>query len=72
MDIRLELVTILVSDIDRAKRFYVHQVGFSLEQDVQADVTHRLVELLPPASPCAVALPSATRTPPLGRSRASS
>jgi catechol 2,3-dioxygenase-like lactoylglutathione lyase family enzyme len=38
---RLELVTVPVSDIDRAKRFYVDQVGFSVEKDVRVDETHR-------------------------------
>ena len=35
MDLRLELVTVPVADVDRAKAFYVEQVGFSVEQDVQ-------------------------------------
>lgn len=56
MDMRLELVTVPVSDVDRSKRFYVDQVGFRVEQDVEVDRTHRFVELLPPGSPCAVAL----------------
>jgi predicted enzyme related to lactoylglutathione lyase len=52
MDLRLELVSVPVADIDRAKAFYVDQVGFCVEQDVQVDENHRFVELIPPA-PCA-------------------
>lgn len=53
---RLELVTVPVSDVDRAKAFYVDQAGFSVEQDHQVDETHRFVELMPPGSPCSIAL----------------
>jgi predicted enzyme related to lactoylglutathione lyase len=56
VDMRLELVTVPVSDIDRAKRFYVDQVGFAVEQDVRVDEAHRFVELLPPGASCSVAL----------------
>jgi predicted enzyme related to lactoylglutathione lyase len=53
---RLELVTVPVSDVDRAKAFYVDQAGFTTEQDVQVDDEHRFVELMPPGSPCSIAL----------------
>jgi catechol 2,3-dioxygenase-like lactoylglutathione lyase family enzyme len=53
---RLELVTVPVSDVDRAKAFYVDRAGFSVEQDHQVDETHRFVELMPPGSPCSIAL----------------
>src|SRR6187200_951645 len=56
MDLRLELVSVPVTDVDRAKAFYVDQVGFSVEQDVQVDEDHRFVELMPPGSPCSIAL----------------
>jgi catechol 2,3-dioxygenase-like lactoylglutathione lyase family enzyme len=56
MDMRLELVTVPVADVDRAKAFYVEQAGFSVEQDVQIDTGHRFVELMPPGSPCSIAL----------------
>jgi len=55
---RLELVTVPVSDVDRAKAFYVDQVGFTAEQDHQVDQAHRFVELMPPGSPCSIALTS--------------
>lgn len=56
MIFKLELVTVPVSDVDRAKAFYVDQAGFSVEQDVYVDETHRFVELMPPGSPCSIAL----------------
>ena len=56
MDLRLELVSVPVADVERAKAFYVDQVGFGVEQDVQVDENHRFVELMPPGSPCSIAL----------------
>src|SRR3954452_20966726 len=56
MYMRLELVTVPVSDVDRAMAFYVEQTGFSVEQDVRIDDAHRFVELKPPGSPCSIAL----------------
>jgi predicted enzyme related to lactoylglutathione lyase len=56
MIFRLELVTVPVADVDRAKSFYVDQVGFQVEQDVTVDDDHRFVELVPPGSPCSIAL----------------
>jgi catechol 2,3-dioxygenase-like lactoylglutathione lyase family enzyme len=53
---RLEMVTVPVADVDRAKAFYVDQVGFEVEQDVRIDEDHRFVELVPPGSPCSIAL----------------
>jgi catechol 2,3-dioxygenase-like lactoylglutathione lyase family enzyme len=52
---RLELVTVPVADVDRAKAFYLG-IGFIEEQDVQVDPEHRFVALLPPGSPCSIAL----------------
>jgi catechol 2,3-dioxygenase-like lactoylglutathione lyase family enzyme len=54
--LRLELVTVPVADVDRARAFYVDQVGFRVEQDVRVDDGHRFVELAPPGSPCSIAL----------------
>jgi catechol 2,3-dioxygenase-like lactoylglutathione lyase family enzyme len=56
MELRLEMVTVPVADVDRAKAFYVERVGFSTVQDVRVDAQHRFVELLPPGSPCSIAL----------------
>ena len=49
-------MTVPVSDVDRAKAFHVNRVGFAVEQDRQVDADHRFVELIPPGSPCFIAL----------------
>jgi predicted enzyme related to lactoylglutathione lyase len=56
MEFRLEMVTVPVSDVDRAKSFYVELLGFTVEQDVQVDAGHRFVELMPMGSACTIAL----------------
>lgn len=56
MNFSLDLVTVPVADVDRAKDFYVNQVGFGVEQDHRIDASHRFVELTPPGSSCSIAL----------------
>ncbi|MDE3131018.1 MAG: VOC family protein [Acidobacteriota bacterium] len=56
---RLELIQVPVSDIDRAKSFYVDQVGFSADHDHQVSDALRFVQLTPPGSACSIALTSA-------------
>jgi predicted enzyme related to lactoylglutathione lyase len=58
MEFRLEMVTVPVSDVDRAKSFYAEVLGFAVEQDVQVDADHRFVELVPTGSGCTIALTS--------------
>ena len=55
---RLELVQVPVSDLDRAKAFYVDQVGFIAEHDHQVSEELRFVQLTPPGSACSIALTS--------------
>jgi predicted enzyme related to lactoylglutathione lyase len=55
---RLELIQVPVSDIDRAKAFYVDQVGFSADHDHQVTDELRFVQLTPPGSACSIALTS--------------
>lgn len=69
-ELRLELVTVPVADVDRAKAFYVDQVGFSIEQDVQVDDEHRVVELMPPDRRTQSRSPQATSSPSRAHSRA--
>jgi predicted enzyme related to lactoylglutathione lyase len=52
-DMRLELVPIPVSDVDRAKTFY-QQAGFGNVHDTQVSDTMRVVQLTPPGSGCAI------------------
>lgn len=53
---RLELVQVPVSDVDRAKAFYVDRVGFIAEHDHQVSEELRFVQLTPPGSACSIAL----------------
>lgn len=57
-DMRLELIQVPVSDIDRAKAFYVEKVGFSADHDHQVTDELRFVQLTPPGSTCSIALTS--------------
>jgi predicted enzyme related to lactoylglutathione lyase len=54
-DIRLELVILPVTDIDRAKAFYVDQVGFVADHDVTVSEEIRFVQLTPPGSAASIA-----------------
>jgi catechol 2,3-dioxygenase-like lactoylglutathione lyase family enzyme len=56
MDFKLELVIIPVTDIDRAKAFYLDQAGFRLDVDHRAGEDFRIVQLTPPGSACSVTL----------------
>ncbi len=54
MDMRLELVPLLSTDVDRSKSFYVDQVGFHLDHDVAPGNGMRVVQLTPPGSACSI------------------
>ena len=54
MDWKLELVPIPVSDVDAAKRFYMEQMGFTLDHDVSTSGQFRVVQLTPPGSACSI------------------
>ena len=58
IDWRLELIQVPVSDIDRAKAFYVEKAGFVAEGDHQVSDDLRFVQLTPPGSACSIALTS--------------
>ncbi|HTD49555.1 MAG TPA: VOC family protein [Acidimicrobiia bacterium] len=55
MDMKLELVAVPVSDVDRAKAFYVDQVGFVADTDQTVSEDIRFVQLTPPGSMCSIA-----------------
>ena len=57
-EMRIELIQVPVSDIDRAKAFYVDQVGFIADNDHQVTDELRFVQLTPPGSACSIALTS--------------
>ncbi len=54
MDWKLELVAVPVTDIDRAKSFYVDQVGFNADHDHTVNENLRFVQLTPPGSACSI------------------
>ena len=56
MDMKLELVPIPVSDVDRAKAFYAEKVGFNVDHDVQPVEGMRIVQLTPPGSSCSIVI----------------
>jgi predicted enzyme related to lactoylglutathione lyase len=56
MDMKLELVPVPVSDVDRAKSFYIEKVGFKLDHDVRPSDTMRVVQLTPPGSACSIVM----------------
>jgi catechol 2,3-dioxygenase-like lactoylglutathione lyase family enzyme len=56
MDFKLELVAIPVSDVDRAKAFYVDQAGFNADHDHKVNESLRFVQLTPPGSACSITI----------------
>ncbi|MGH2657384.1 MAG: glyoxalase superfamily protein, partial [Actinomycetota bacterium] len=56
MDYKLELVLIPVSDVDRAKAFYVDTLGFDLDVDHQPNDDFRVVQMTPPGSACSITI----------------
>jgi catechol 2,3-dioxygenase-like lactoylglutathione lyase family enzyme len=57
-EMRIELIQVPVSDIDRAKSFYVERLGFNADHDHQVTDELRFVQLTPPGSACSIALTS--------------
>ncbi len=54
IDMKLEVVTLAVSDVDRAKRFY-QSLGWRMDADIVVGDVFRAIQLTPPHSPCSVA-----------------
>ena len=55
MDIKIELIILAVTDVDRAKAFYVDQCGFTADFDHRVNENLRFVQLTPPGSACSIA-----------------
>ena len=53
---KLELVAVPVTDVDRAKDFYVNKVGFNADHDFQVTDDLRFVQLTPPGSACSIVI----------------
>jgi predicted enzyme related to lactoylglutathione lyase len=65
MDWKIELVPIPVTDVDRAKAFYVEQAGFHADHDHKVNENLRFVQLTPPGSACSIVLGTGiTQVPP--------
>jgi predicted enzyme related to lactoylglutathione lyase len=54
VDMKLELIPLPVSDIERSKAFYVDTAGFNLDHDVQPGNGMRIIQLTPPGSACSI------------------
>src|SRR4030081_1942960 len=70
MDWKFENLVVPVSDVDRAKAFYIDKAGFTLDVDHSAGEDFRVVQLTPPGSACSIALMRNTEAaagPPRGR-----
>jgi catechol 2,3-dioxygenase-like lactoylglutathione lyase family enzyme len=69
MDWKIELVAIPVTDVDRAKSFYVDQVGFTADHDHQVSDELRFVQLTPPGSACSIVMGQGITEMPPGSQR---
>jgi predicted enzyme related to lactoylglutathione lyase len=56
VDMKLELVPVPVTDVDRAKKFYAEQLGFVVDVDVSPAEGVRVVQLTPPGSACSIGI----------------
>jgi predicted enzyme related to lactoylglutathione lyase len=56
MDFRIELISVPVTDVDRAKAFYTERAGFNADHDHQVSAELRFVQLTPPGSACSIAI----------------
>ena len=56
MDWKLEVVVVPVTDVDRAKSFYVDKLGFCLDVDTQPTPAMRVVQMTPPGSACSIVI----------------
>jgi catechol 2,3-dioxygenase-like lactoylglutathione lyase family enzyme len=69
MEWKIELVFVPVTDVDRAKSFYVDQAGFHADHDHQVNEALRFVQLTPPGSACSIAIGTGLTDMPPGSQR---
>lgn len=67
MDMRLELVPLPTTDVERSKAFYVDRVGFNLDHDIVPGNGMRIVQLTPPGSSCSIVVGVGISDPHAGR-----
>ncbi len=65
----VEVITLPVSDLERALRFYVDQVGFTLDVDYSPNDAFRVVQLTPPGSSCSIQIGKGLTDAPVGSLR---
>lgn len=65
----VEVITIPVSDVDRALRFYKDQLGFHLDVDYSPNDAFRVVQLTPPGSACSIQIGKGLTDAPVGSLR---
>jgi catechol 2,3-dioxygenase-like lactoylglutathione lyase family enzyme len=65
----VEVVTLPVSDVERAQRFYVDQVGFAVDVDYSPNDAFRVVQLTPPGSSCSLQIGQGLTDAPAGSLR---
>lgn len=56
MQMKLEVVAVPVTDVDRAKAFYTEKIGFNADHDQQVNPDLRFVQLTPPGSACSIVM----------------
>ena len=65
----IEVITLPVSDVERALRFYIDQVGFTLDVDYSPSDAFRVVQLTPPGSSCSIQIGKGLTDAPIGSLR---
>jgi catechol 2,3-dioxygenase-like lactoylglutathione lyase family enzyme len=70
MDYKIEVITLSVTDVDRALVFYTQQAGFALDVDYYPAASFRVVQLTPPGSACSVQIGAGLSDAPSGPARA--
>src|ERR1700752_5173495 len=65
----VEVITVPVSDVERALQFYVDQVGFTLDVDYSPNDAFRVVQLTPPGSSCSIQIGNGLTDAPVGSLR---
>ena len=70
MDYQLQVITLPVSDIDKAAAFYTTQAGFTLDVDYHPAPGFRVVQLTPPGSGCSIQIGTGLTDTPPGSARA--
>ena len=65
----VEVVTVPVSDVERALRFYVDRLGFTLDVEYSPNDAFRVVQLTPPGSRCSIQIGKGLTDAPVGSLR---